>query len=197
MIMMNRKLKFTTWTIFATIAFFLLTTGDISGQITRRPSSKSVKKKEKTENASERLAADIKLGNLGFFRNLQVSGKGNLGYRMTDYLTAGLGFKVFYTQIFVTAAPDQKYTDLGGFLYARGKIFNNFYLQGEYHFTSYDYINSFFPGESLYYPSIGGGYTSGGSIWRFGAEINFLLSERARDYQGSVVEYWVGAFYNF
>jgi hypothetical protein len=176
---------------------FLLTVFDVNGQITRRPVKKLDKKEEKNEEFKDRISGDIKLGNLGFFQNLYLSGKANAGYKFADYFTAGLGFKVFYTQIFIPAGPDNIYTDLGGFLYARGKIFNNFYLQAEYHLTSFDYVSSLFPGELIDYPSAGAGYASGSGNWRFGAEVNFNFNELARDYQGSVVEYWVGAYYNF
>ena len=194
-------LKSVLWNVrpaaLAMVLFLFMSTDDIFSQNIRRPSSKSVKKKEKATELQDRLTGDIKLGNLGFFQDLHLSGKGNVGYKVADYFSAGLGCKVFYSQIFIAAAPDQMYTDLGGFVYARGKIFENFFLQAEYNYTSFDYLNGALPGEALTYPSVGGGYASGVSNWRFGVEINLLLNERARDYQGSVLEYWVGAFYNF
>lgn len=192
--------KCMSWSVkpafLAFVAFFLLSTVDVFSQNSRRPSSKSVKKKEKTTELEDRLTGDIKLGNLGFFQNLYLSGKANVGYKLADYFSAGLGCKVFYSQIFIPSAPDRRFTDLGGFIYARGKIFENFFLQAEYNYTSFDTTPAL-PGEALTYPSVGGGYAAGSSNWRFGAEINLLLNERARDYQGSVLEYWVGAFYNF
>jgi hypothetical protein len=38
---------------------------------------------------------------------------------------------------------------------------------------------------------------SGTDKWRFGIELLYIANEKARDYQGSIVEYWFGASYNF
>jgi hypothetical protein len=46
-------------------------------------------------------------------------------------------------------------------------------------------------------PLLGLGYMSGTDKWRFGIEILYITSERARDIQNSIVEYWFGASYNF
>jgi hypothetical protein len=183
----------------AFIFTILVVSGTVDGysQIQKRPLPKNDKSKVSEENTLEKYTADIKLGNLGFFRNLYLSSKLNAGYKITDYFSAGVGVKAFYTQIFVPGIPDDKFFDIGGFVYGRAKIFNNFFVQGEYHYTSFDYINSRYPGANIYYPSVGAGYASGAGNWNFGLELNFNLNELTRDYQGSVVEYWVGAFYNF
>lgn len=184
--------------IFATS--LILTTYQIQAQIIRRPSPR-IEERNKDNNEEESkydvLTADIKIGNLGFFGNLFLSGKGNVGYQITPWLNAGIGGKVFYTQIFVPSAPDSKYTDLGGFTYARAKVFRNFFAQVEYHYTSFDYVTPLLTGANISYPTIGAGYVSGNGPWKFGIELNFLVNELARDYQGSVLEYWTGAFYHF
>lgn len=175
--------------------------------ITMTPAQAQIKKgsvsrideKEEKENLlfKDKFTADIKIGNVGFFGNLSLSGKFQAGYPLTSYLTAGLGAKIFYTQIFVASGPDTKYTDIGSFIYARAKIFPQFYVQAEYHFTAYDYFNTTYPGANIYYPSAGAGYVSGYGNWRYGLELNFLFNDLAKAYQGSVLEYWAGAFYHF
>lgn len=194
----NKNIKMKTNMIVLFIICFALG-NDAYGQIQRRPAPK---KTEKQKIQDETLLLndynfDIKLGNVGFFRNLFLSSKINGGYKFNDWLSSGLGGKIFYTQVFITGGKDNVYVDYGGFVYARAKIFSKFYGQLEYHYTTFDYINPTYPGATLNYPAIGGGYMSGGDKWKFGIEINFIIDELARDYQGSVVEYWFGASYNF
>lgn len=170
----------------------------LNAQIKRNPVS-SVYAEESKEEATflNTMTADIKVGNIGIFNALSLSCKANAGYPINRFLSAGIGAKVFYTQIFVRSGPDPSYTDIGGFLYTRAKIFEKFYLQGEYHLTSFDYISSFLPGAEIAYPSLGAGYVSGERNWKFGFEINFLFNNLAREYQNSFLEYWAGGFYNF
>ena len=180
------------------LSFILFTIISAQAQIKKRPVSR-IDEKEEAETLvfQDKFKADIKIGNVGFFGNLSLSGKFQAGYPLTSYLSAGLGAKIFYTQIFIASGPDAKYTDLGSFLYARAKIFSQFYVQAEYNFTAYDYVNSTYPGANIYYPSVGAGYVSGYGNWRYGLELNFLINDLARAYQGSVLEYWAGAFYHF
>lgn len=184
--------------IFVTGLF--MATYQLHAQIIRRPAP-SVEDRSRDEDSESSkydfLTADIKIGNLGFFGNLFLSGKANVGYQITPWLNGGIGGKVFYSQIFVPSAPDFKYTDLGGFAYARAKVFRSIFLQLEYHYTSFDFVNNILTGANISYPTIGAGYVSGNGPWRFGLELNFLVNELARDYQGSVLEYWTGAFYHF
>jgi hypothetical protein len=184
------------------ILFFLIcfTVGHESfAQIQRRPApQKPEREKRSEENLLQNdFTFDVKLGNVGFFRNLFLSSKVNGGYKFNNWLSAGLGGKIFYTQVFITGAKDDVYVDYGGFVYSRAKFLSKFYGQLEYHFTTFDYVNSQFPGADLHYPAISAGYMSGGDKWKFGIELSFIVDELARDYQGSVVEYWFGATYNF
>ncbi len=61
---------------------------------------------------------------------------------------------------------------------------------------SYIY-RGFSTAQNVNYPLFGLGYMSGTDKWRFGIELLYIANEKARDYQGSIVEYWFGASYNF
>ncbi|MFZ1703854.1 MAG: hypothetical protein WAT79_05880 [Saprospiraceae bacterium] len=181
---------------FLLMMMFFIYFQDGFAQIKRRPVSK-LTEKSKQNDILDKLTFDIKLGNVGFFRNLYLSTKLNAGYKVNDWFSTGLGTKLFYTQIFITGAPDDTYVDWGGFVYARAKVFKNFFGQVEYNYTSYAFVNSFYSGANIHYPTVGGGYMSGSDKWSFGIELNLVLNELARDYQGSVLEYWFGAVYHF
>lgn len=165
---------------------------------TKRTDRKEVAKKEKEPsndvNFLEKLNYDIKIGQVGFFNGFSISGKLNAGYKLSDRFTTGLGTKLFYDQFIVRGAPDFKYFDRGIFGFARGKITQEIYLQAEYNHMVYDRdpLNV-----SVNYPGFGAGYMSGFGKWKFGLELMYIASDLARDFQGSVVEYWVGASYNF
>ena len=96
----NRKMK-TNMIVLFIICFAL--GNDAYGQIQRRPAPK---KTEKQKIRDETLLLndynfDIKLGNVGFFRNLFLSSKINGGYKFNDWLSSGLGgeISVSYTHL--------------------------------------------------------------------------------------------------
>lgn len=194
--------------VFSFIFCFLGFAQDVDAQVRKRATnSKNTKiKKEKISKDEtsflDKGYAEIKFGNLGFFNGLSVSSKLNVGYKFHDRFSIGGGFKLFYDQ-FSVVGPDPSVFDIGGFMHARAKITNEIYFQGEYAFMNYakdpaGYNIRFISQDiSLNYPLLGLGYMSGSDKWRFGVELLYIASERAQDIQGSVIEYWFGASYNF
>ncbi len=150
----------------------------------------------------DKLNPEIKFGNLGFFNGLSISSKAGVGYKIHNRFTAGVGGKLFYDQ-FSVQGPDPSVFDFGGLVYGRGKITNEIYVQAEYAFMKYAadpdgyQIRNLFLDKKVNYPLFGLGYVSGVNKWRFGIELLYIASETAQDIQGSIVEYWFGASYNF
>lgn len=191
--------------ILLLVGIVLLSAIQAEAQIRKKTSARSKReeqKKEKREALLNKFNPEIKFGNLGFFNGLSISSKANLGYKLNDRFTAGGGMKVFYDQ-YAVIGPDPSVTDLGGLLFARGKITKEIYIQAEYAFMRYGKdpdgyrIRDLFETTSVNYPLIGVGYMSGMDKWRFGVELLYIANGQAQDIQSSVVEYWFGATYNF
>lgn len=182
------------------LILILLTVTDAEAQVRKKSKSKKSKAEKTVESVSivDNLNPEIKLGNIGFFNGFSASMKGNVGYKVGNHFTTGIGGKFFYDQ-FSRIGPDPSLFSYGGFLYARGKVSQEIYIQAEYASMSFDV----FTGSTVdlrvnhSYPLVGLGYMSGGDKWRFGIELMYIASETARDNQGAVVEYWFGATYNF
>lgn len=177
------------------------------GQVRKRTISKTAKtqKSVKEDDGTafiDKTYAELRFGNLGFFNGLYISSKLNAGYKMSERFSAGGGMKLFYTQQSVQG-PDPSLFDFGGFVYARGKITNEFFIQAEYSFMNYSkdpsgyIVRQIFEDVSLNFPLIGLGYMSNGEKWRYGIQLMYIANSRAQDYQNSIVEYWFGASYNF
>jgi hypothetical protein len=189
-----------------TICFFLLVAGtQAEAQIRKKTSAKSKReeqKKEKQMALLNKFNPEIKFGNLGFFNGLSISSKLDVGYKIASRFTAGGGMKVFYDQ-YAVIGPDPSVTDIGGFLFGRGKITQEIYIQAEYAFMRYGKdpdgyrIRDLIETTSVNYPLIGVGYMSGKDKWRFGVELMYIANGQAQDIQSSVIEYWFGATYNF
>ncbi|MBC7884903.1 MAG: hypothetical protein H7X99_05475 [Saprospiraceae bacterium] len=175
------------------ILFFVGLSLDINGQVRKKSSTKKTTKEKKEQvNLMDKINPEIKFGNLGFFNGFSISSKLNIGYKLSERFTLGLGGKLFFDQIVVVGASDPSNFDYGGLAFARGKVTNDIYIQAEYAFMKYDFYET-----NLNYPLIGAGYMSGIGKWRFGIELLYIANEQARDFQGSIVEYWFGASYNF
>jgi hypothetical protein len=199
-------MRYFIWLLSFVLAMLVVNT-DMEAQVrkktTSKKSTKSTKAKEEKVKLMDKINPEIKFGNLGFFNGLSISTKANVGYKLHDRFSAGIGGKLFFDQ-FSVEGPDPSILDLGGFVYGRGKITNEIYIQAEYAFMKYaaDPVG-FLPYRNLIedkkvnYPLIGLGYSSGINKWRFGVELLYIASEAARDYQSAVVEYWFGASYNF
>lgn len=196
-------MKYFIWLL--TFVFSMLAVNaDIDAQVRKKSTSKkSTKAKEEKVSLMDKLNPEIKFGNLGFFNGLSVSSKANVGFKFHDKISAGIGGKLFYEQYAQRGLPDPSVFDFGGFVYGRGKITNEIYIQAEYAFMKYAadpdgyIIRNLTLDQKVNYPLIGLGYSSGINKWRFGIELLYIASEAARDYQSAVVEYWFGASYNF
>ncbi len=168
----------------------------------RTTSKKNTKEKKEKVNLLDKINPEIKFGNLGFFNGLAISTKFNAGFKPHNRFSFGGGGKLYFDQASVIG-PDPSITDLGGFIYGRGKITDQIYFQAEYAFMKYgaDPAGYRFRGltedQKVNFPLVGLGYNSGVGKWRFGIELLYITNQAARDYQNSVVEYWFGASYNF
>lgn len=190
--------------LISTLCFFL--SNDTSAQLRKRTTTSkkeaSAIEKEDKPSLVNKINPELKFGNLGFFNGLSLSTKMNVGYKISDRFTFGAGGKLFYDQFAVTG-PDPSVFDYGGFLFGRGKITKEIYVQAEYAFMNYSAdpagfrIRDLTIDQKINFPLIGLGYMSGMGNWRFGVELLYNTNETARDIQRSVIEYWFGASYNF
>ncbi len=200
--------RFFRFFIFVFCVFVMVDHAD--AQVRKRTTSTTSKNKKSVKNKmeitppfTEKLTGDLLFGNLGFFNGLSISSKVNVGYKLHERFSAGGGMRLFYDQ-FSVPGPDPSLLDLGGFVYGRGKITNEIYIQAEYAFMKYAYSDDFRErffldgkDKTINFPLIGAGYMSGGDKWKFGIQLMYNFSEEARDLQRSVIEYWFGASYNF
>ncbi len=195
-------MKYLIWILSFVFAMLVVNT-DIEAQVRKKNTSKkSTKVKEEKVSLMDKINPEIKFGNLGFFNGLSLSSKANVGFKFHEKISAGVGGKLFFDQ-FSVQGPDPSVFDFGGFVYGRGKITKEIYIQAEYAFMKYAadpdgyFIRNLPLDQKVNYPLIGLGYSSGINKWRFGVELLYIASETARDYQSAVVEYWFGASYNF
>ncbi len=187
------------------ILFFLVVSSSVEAQTRRLPKKPEKNAKIETVSIVDNITGDILMGNIGFFNGLFLSTKANVGYKLIDRVAVGGGIKIFYNEVQISGRPNPKVFDYSPFLYSRIKVAGGFFIQGEYAFNSYGkdadrifnlnrdpvlrtQVNS---------PLAGVGYLSGYGQWTFGLQVLYIFDEVARDIQGSIVEYWVGASYNF
>lgn len=174
----------------------VLLAGEMQAQRTRTSRRTRETREKDTTSLADNLAFDIRIGNINIQNGFQLSLKPSVGYKFGKVVSAGLGGRFFYQFINVFAGDDFSILDYGGFAYARAKLGQNFYLQGEYAYTDFDYSKSFGVHYKVWYPVVGGGYLSGGDNWKYGLEVMFPLNGEARDY-GPVLEYWINIAYKF
>jgi hypothetical protein len=183
---------------FVTFIVFIISSvsQDVDAQVRKRTTTKR-KSKEKKEsiNLMEKINPELKLGNLIFSNGFNASLKANVGYKLSQRFTVGLGGRLFYEQ-YPRIGPDVTFTDYGGFLFGRGKITEEIYVQAEYASTKYrDRSTSGTINQT--YPLFGLGYSSGYGKWKYGVELLYIANQKAQDLQYNVVEYWFGVSYNF
>ncbi len=184
-------------------SFIILINYDVDAQTKkRRPKEEPTESRTRVRGEAdsekpsftENLNYEIKFGNIGFSNQFSIALKPSVGYKFHKYGSAGVGSRLNYTFINRTAAPDLSFIDYGFFGYARARLGNSFYLQGEYTTYSLDF-DTYRKNNS--YPLFGAGYLSGYGDWTWGAELLFIGNGEARDDYGSVVEWWFSASYNF
>lgn len=189
------------WVIFLLTGSIVL----VYGQNPRLPKKPEKNKRYETVSLADKITGDFMLGNVGFFNGLFLSSKLTAGYTVFPRVALGGGFKLFYNEFQVPAQANPRFFDYGTLLYGRAHVYGGFYIQGEYSFMTYDNVppQIFDPTRDpvlrtqVNSPALGVGYLSGMDKWTFGAQILYLFNEMSRDIQGSIVEYWFGATYNF
>ncbi len=195
---------------FLVFVFLFTLIDDASAQ---RRGKKKRRKKEDTEQEtssrdqneddfaggsfSDKLNYEIKPGNLNFFGNqLSLSLKSNVGYKLNNTFTAGVGGKLFYDYInFPGSNSDISIFSYGGLIYGRAKITQTFYAQAEYSLVNFGEGN-LNPQRTLAYPKAGIGYVQQGYDWSYGLEILAIFNDEVRDRLG-LVEYWLNFSKNF
>lgn len=154
----------------------------------------------------DKLNYEMKLGNISFFSGLRIAAKGSVGFKPTNFLTAGLAAKIDYTFINNpnTGVEDISFSHYGLGPFLRLKFLESFYVQAEYDYNFMAEIisssnGSFLTGERLNAgsPLIGGGYMSGFGPWMYGVEIFFITNDIVRNNMNTAIEYWFGVSYNF
>ena len=170
---------------------------DRSSSRTERSSSRTQTEDTETISIKDRLAYNIHIGDIGFGNGFQFSAKADVGYKLSERFTVGLGGKTFYFFQNVPNAPDNSLFTYAGYIYPRFKITESFYVKGEYNLYSIDFgPNADRINEAI--PMIGGGYTSGFGPWKFGIELLFLPVPEDRDaLYNNVFEYTFSFMYNF
>lgn len=180
---------------FGILSIVLVTVTDSDAQRRR------TRDRDRRDDQSEvigKIYHSINMGNINFFSgNFSVSAKYGAGYKFSNRVSAGLSTKMFFDIINQFSGPDLNLFSFGGGAFARVKITEDIYIQGEYDLTSYDDIDF----RDVYsYPLIGGGYESGQGPWKFGINGMIILNEEVRDITatgGRVVEWWFSFSYNF
>jgi len=186
------------------IIFLLVGLNDISAQKKRRKkrettetrtSRSSREVEDDSESFGNRMYYEIKLGDLGFGNAFQISSKFTTGFHINNTFSVNASISARYIYFNSVGGQDQSFFDYGVGPGVRGKITDEFYLQGEYKLYSVDAITDRF---TRWAPLLGGGYMSGFGNWRFGIEALFILNDQTRDsLGGNLLEYWIGGSYNF
>lgn len=198
---------------FLVMTFVFALADDASAQ---RRGKKKRRTKEKTEERSDdrknrrgevedektflqNLNNEIKVGNVNFFNNqFSLSLKGNSGYKINKWFSAGLGGKLYYDFINGPGSGNNfHFTSYGGLAYARAKVTSQFYVQAEYNITSFEFIQGGLQArETFTYPTAGIGYMYEGFDWTTGVELLVPIDETVMDLNG-IVEYWISFSHNF
>ncbi len=168
---------------------------DIEAQ-RRSRRSRNVEQNDDKMTFADRINYEIRLGNVGFGGGFALAAKPSIGFKAHDIITVGGGFRFDYEFITNFGLEDFSLYDYGPFLLARAKIMQNYYLQGEYTFFSFD--SPVQERASRNFPSIGAGLVQGGDNWKYNIELLFILDEITRNqFAGQTVEFWFTFSKNF
>jgi hypothetical protein len=183
--------------LFIMMMLFALADSSMA-QTTRRrtTTSKRDAKKEDVLPFKQKLNYEIHIGNPNISNIIvALAIKPNVGYKINNTFTAGLGSRLFYTYYNPGGGGSANYFDLGAFAFARAKLGGSIYFQGEYsamHFSK-NYTGL---AKNIAYPLVGGGYMNGYGNWKYGVELLLPLNNEARSY-GPSLEYWFNISYKF
>jgi hypothetical protein len=165
-----------------------------SRRTTSRSTTDDRRRTQVKENIAEQWLA-IHLGNVGFSRGFSLSSKFSYGYEFYDRFSIGANARLFYNFINVVNGPDLNLIDYGLGPQVRIKVVEEFYVIGEYNYTSIDRGPAFFR-QNLWSGYAGAGYKSGLGQWNYGAHILFPFREEVRDIQQGI-EFWIDFNYKF
>lgn len=159
---------------------------------------------ENYESFASKLVYEINIGNISLQNSIfGLSTKPSVGYKLSNRITPGIGFKYFY---FLDGRfqDDIHLNDIGGFAYTRFKITESLFAHLEYSFLSFDsdygiYGNPGFENgrKNFNYPLFGGGYAQGFGDWKSSIQILFIGNKDVRDFSQYPVEFWFGFTKNF
>ncbi len=187
----------------------LVITDEINAQRTRTrttPTSRTPQRTETSDRTRSRQVVEerdpiakqwmaISLGNLGFGGGFSLSGKYSYGFEFERRISVGANAKFYYD--FLNGfgnQPDFHLFSYGASAFTRIKITNDFFLQGEYSYTSFDSPNDN-PNLEYIFPAAGVGYRSGWDDWTFGMHVLFPFNQRVRNLLN--IEYWIDFNYKF
>lgn len=202
---MTRSMK-TLIVTALTLTFLLSVVDDASAQ--RRKTKKrrtdrteDTRKVEEVNLLKDKITYEFGLGNLALFgRNFEMGARAGVGYKLTNFLTAGLSGK-YILNIFNNGFETISAGRRGVAPFVNVKIYEGFYAKGLYEFGRYDQI--FTSGSRLFKETInlrapwaGIGRVQGFDRWGFGFELLFPLDNQVRNVNG-VLEYYAIFSYNF
>lgn len=155
---------------------------------------------ENYESFASKLVYDINIGNISLSNGLfGMSFKPQIGYKIHERITPGIGFKYYYNLLSdVRFEDDFHLNDFGAFAFSRFKITETFFAHVEYSHISFD--NDWFLQEerrSFNYPLIGGGYASGFGNWKSTLQILYIGNQDVRRLGNYPIEFWFGFSRNF
>ena len=148
----------------------------------------------------DKLVYDINIGNIslsnGYFG---MSFKPQIGYKLHERITPGIGVKYFYNLLSDQRFEDDFHlNDFGAFAFTRLKITEAFFAHVEYSYISFD--NDWFLQEdrrSFNYPLFGGGYASGFGSWKSTIQVLVIGNQDVRRLGNYPIEFWFGFSKNF
>ena len=187
--------------LFLIAVFTILTITETDAQRKKRRIRDTDERKEEQVDLKDHLNYEIKLGYIGgassvSYSTFGISAKSNIGYKLNNLFTPGLGAKGFYQYVnYAGSSQSDHIFSYSGFAMLRLKFLQQFYIQGEYHYARFPGFD-LYPTETILYPAVGGGYMNVGQDWAFGTELIVLLNDAAIDRSG-VYEIWINFSKNF
>jgi hypothetical protein len=189
-----------------TLTFLLAIVDDANAQ--RRKTKKrrtdrteDTRKVEEVNLLKDRLTYELGLGNLSLFgRNFEAGARASVGYKLTNFLTAGVTGKYIFN-LFNNGVESISSSRRGVGPFVNLKVYEGFYAKGLYEFGRYDQIFSsgsrlFKDPLALRAPWAGIGRVQGNDTWSFGFELLFPLDNDVRNAAG-ILEYYAMFSYNF
>ena len=155
---------------------------------------------ENYKSFADKLVYDINIGNISLSNGLfGMSFKPQIGYKLHERITPGIGIKYYYNLLSDNRYPDDFHlNDIGAFVFTRLKVTEAFFAHVEYSYISFD-NDWFFQDEriSFNYPLVGAGYASGFGDWKSTIQVLFIGNQEVRRLGNYPIEFWFGFTKNF